>query len=450
MKQATAGQLEQTREYDVIIVGSGTAGSTLARELARGGRRVLVLERGQDRTLDERFSSLVAIANEVKLGDEGLSSMRGLVAGGSTSLYFGVADSPDCASFAALGIDVATELEAVKRELGVAMLPEARMGAKPLALKQAAESLGHAWVRREMLVDFDRYPDYAYDAKWRARDFLDDAISAGADLVTSATVSKLVIEQGRVVGVEYARKRGFGKELQRIHGRKVIVAAGEMATPQLLRDNGIAGIGARGFYCNPGYALYGIVPGLRGNDGYVGSSSAQITPEVELGDANVHRSLHRMMMLGGMKLRHLFSYPGTLGIGVKVKDGFGGELRPDGRFHKRMDDKDREKLALGRNEALRVLEKAGARHITDFGLTAAGRIGGLVRIGEHVDSRFETEVAGLHVCDGSVIPDDQRGTPTLTIVCMARALAKVLLSESSADRTDAQLRSDAREVVAEA
>lgn len=448
MNTATSPQTDHPHEYDVIIVGSGTAGSTLARELALAGRKVLVLERGGNRTLDERFASMVAIANEVKLGDQGLSSMRGLVAGGSTSLYFGVADSPDCDAFAALGIDIARELDAVKRDLGVATLPEARMGTKPQALRQAAESLGHAWRRRDMLVNFDAYPGYAYDAKWRARSHLDDALRAGATLVTDATVTKLLIEQGRAVGVEYARKRRFGTDAHRVHGRLVIVAAGEMATPQLLRDNGIQGIGARGFYCNPGYALYGIVPGLRGEDGYVGSSSAQISPDVELGDANVHRSLHRMMMIGGMKLRHLFSYPGTLGIGVKVKDGFGGELRADGRFHKVMSEGDREKLAFGRREALRVLEKAGARHVTDFGLTAAGRVGGLVRIGEHVDSRFETEVRGLHVCDGSVIPDDQRGTPTLTIVCMARALARILLAVPAPSAAGTQPRIEARETSA--
>ena len=133
-------------------------------------------------------------------------------------------------------------------------------------------------------------------------------------------------------------------------------------------------------------------------------------------------------MWKSLKVRHLFSFPDTLGIGVKVKDTLGGELRPDGRFFKSMGAGDREKLDHGRREAIRVLEKAGAKRIVDFGLTAAGRVGGLVRIGEHIDSRFETEIRDLHVCDGSMIPDEMRGPPAVTIVCMARYLSKALLA----------------------
>ena len=33
--------------YDVILIGSGAAGGSMAASLARGGHRVLLLERGQ-------------------------------------------------------------------------------------------------------------------------------------------------------------------------------------------------------------------------------------------------------------------------------------------------------------------------------------------------------------------------------------------------------------------
>ena len=36
-----------SEHYDVIIIGSGAGGGTLARHLAPSGKRILVLERGQ-------------------------------------------------------------------------------------------------------------------------------------------------------------------------------------------------------------------------------------------------------------------------------------------------------------------------------------------------------------------------------------------------------------------
>lgn len=427
----TSRETHSTRapEYDVVIVGSGTSGATMARELSAAGKKVAVLERGRYAPLNERIATILAIADEVKLGADGLSSVRAFAAGGSSSMYFGVAENPPLQAFAAHGIDLAPEVEAVEKLLRPTPTPDTHFGVKPALLQRAAEALGHEWRRREMLIDFaESAGGYSYDAKWKARDFLDEAVSNGATLIDRATVGRVMIESGRAVGVEYRAKRGFGTQTRRLHANKVVIAAGEMATPQILRDNGVSGIGARGFYCNPGYALYGIVPGLRGEEGFVGGSYSVIAPGIELGDANVHRVMHRLMMVGGMKLRHLFSFPDTLGIGVKVKDTLGGELRPDGRFYKTMDAGDREKLDHGRREAIRVLEKAGAKRIVDFGLTAAGRVGGLVRIGEHIDSRFETEIRDLHVCDGSMIPDEMRGPPAVTIVCMARYLSKALLA----------------------
>jgi choline dehydrogenase-like flavoprotein len=36
----------QTDSYDIVIIGSGAGGGTMAHALARSGRRILVLERG--------------------------------------------------------------------------------------------------------------------------------------------------------------------------------------------------------------------------------------------------------------------------------------------------------------------------------------------------------------------------------------------------------------------
>lgn len=418
------------REFDAIVVGSGTCGATLARELSRAGKSVLLLERGGNGPLRETFGGIVAIADQVKLGPDRLSTVRALTTGGSTAMYFGVVDYPPLETFRALGIELAGDLAAVRAELPIGPLPDTLLNPQAHRLRESAVALGHDWRKHDMLVDVARCPSgYAYEARWKARRYVEDAVQAGATLVARATVERILVDGERAVGVAYrARRRPFGGTLHEARARKIVVAAGELASPRLVRDCGIREVGARGFYCNPGYAIYGLVPGMRGTDGFVGSMGCDLEDGIELGDATVARALHRPMMLGGLHFRHLRAFPQTLGIGVKVKDAPGGQFGADGRFHKRIGREDQHRLEWGRRVAVGVLREAGAKHIVDFGVTAAGRVGGLLRIGEHVDARLETRLRDLHVCDGSVIPDDMRGTPTVTLVCLARYLSRQLLA----------------------
>ncbi|RLA78627.1 MAG: NAD(P)/FAD-dependent oxidoreductase, partial [Deltaproteobacteria bacterium] len=47
-------------EYDVVVVGAGPVGATVAREAAKGGARVLLLERRKSPIYPERCAGIIS------------------------------------------------------------------------------------------------------------------------------------------------------------------------------------------------------------------------------------------------------------------------------------------------------------------------------------------------------------------------------------------------------
>src|SRR5215510_7911699 len=89
------------KEFDAIVVGSGPGGATVARELSKRKKRVLILERGGDAPPNGGFLSTGSILNSVPVGD-GLATMRAFTTGGTTAVYFAVADFPPLETFLSL------------------------------------------------------------------------------------------------------------------------------------------------------------------------------------------------------------------------------------------------------------------------------------------------------------------------------------------------------------
>jgi len=239
-------------------------------------------------------------------------------------------------------------------------------------------------------------------------------------------VRNILTEQNRAVGVEYAvRKKWNRVEVRRAYARKIVLAAGSMATPPILRNSGVANIGDQGFYCDPGFAMFGFVPRLKGTETFMGSMSTSTEGEFALADASVSRLFHKLLMLANFKLSKLFQYSACVGVGVKVKDGLSGQMRADGGYYKTFSSEERARLKKGEQAAEEILRNAGARHIFNSGLGSV-HVGGMVRIREHVDESLQTQFANLHVCDGSLIPESVRVAPTLTLICLGKYLARQL------------------------
>ena len=417
---------EENGIYDCIVVGSGTAGATIARELSGRGQKVLILERGPYLPLKETLWTLGSMLKEVRVADKLMEAVV-YAAGGSSALYLAIMDEPPIDAYRALGIDLQPAYDAMRVQVPLAEMPDALMSPQTHRLREAAIAAGYDWKKKLMLIDQSKCSGvYAYDAKWKALTFVDEAVRQGAVLKCETLVDRVLIENGRAVGVECRIKEGaFGRRAVRYRAERVIVCAGALATPLLLRASGLQHVAAGGFFMDPIFTLFGRIPGLRGVDSFTGTMEARLEDSLVLRDSNFHKLPFRMFMLRYMQLSRMFKYEEHIGVTVMTHDNVGGELSADGRYNKTLDAAVFDKLARGEQAARAILERAGASDIFKTPLFTGG-VHGTLRIGGDVDARLETSVRDLYVCDGSLIPENGRVAPTLTLLCLAKYLADYL------------------------
>lgn len=265
------------RTYDYVIVGSGSAGSLLANRLSKDPSiRVLVLEAGaQDRNhwlklpvgyfrtiYDPRFSRVFETEPSEGSGDRAIAWPRGRVVGGSSSingLIFIRGQSQDFDDWAQSGAsgwsyqDVLPHFRSLERYGSGSDTYRGRYGEMTVSDLRNANPACAAWVRAAQQTglpynaDFNGETTYGVGSyqltlgrRFRASaaaSFLRPALKRGnVDLLTGAMASRVVLEKGKAVGVEY--NAGTHTYVVRAE-REVILAAGTIQSPQLLQLSGI-------------------------------------------------------------------------------------------------------------------------------------------------------------------------------------------------------------------
>ena len=86
-------------QADVIVVGSGPGGATVARELSKRGKKVLILERGYDHRGKFYYGTyLGALKYSERMAllytEEGLNIVAPIMVGGATNMFTGCSASP--------------------------------------------------------------------------------------------------------------------------------------------------------------------------------------------------------------------------------------------------------------------------------------------------------------------------------------------------------------------
>jgi choline dehydrogenase-like flavoprotein len=265
-------------------------------------------------------------------------------------------------------------------------------------------------------------------AKWTAREYVDEAVSAGAKLRTRAKVDEVLFDGGRVTGV-----RGTGPSGPfQVDAERVVLAAGGIGTAVVLQASGFADAG-RGFFIDPLQLTTAISP-WQGSPHDIPMTCGT----TDLQDEGIIMTdvidpwplyMFGLVMGGPRNPKYFLRYPRTLSIMTKARDPLTGSISRDGKVSKPLGEAEQAMLRRGSEIASRILRRAGCDTSTiTLAAPRGAHPGGTVRIGEMLDNDLQTSVAGLYVCDASVLPEPCGWPPVLTIISLAKRLVKERLT----------------------
>lgn len=414
--------------YDAIVVGTGPAGGSVAKNLADAGAKVLILEKGREmKPPQSSFSALPALS--VKFLEDKNALIHGSGTGGSSLLYFSTAAEPHEGFFEKYGIDLKDHIEAVKKELPYGKLEDRLVGKRSQQIMQAAQELGYDWqLLPKLMHQKNMQPgDHPFAGRWSSSEYITRARAKGAELIAQAEVLKVLFEGDKATGVEY-RHRGA---THKAFAKKIILSAGGTGTPAIMRRSGLDNAG-NGFFCDPLVFIMGSVPGLSAKAEIPMTAGMNLKEEgMVLTDIYLPIEAYAAFTAMSFRLDQLFTLKSNLTIMVKIKDAIEGEITADEKLLRSLTPEELKVLDRGSEISKEILYQAGAKKIFETRISAA-HPGGSVRIGDSVDSNLETSKKNLFVCDTSVIPEPWGLPPTLSMVALGKRLAQYLSSGQTA------------------
>ncbi|MBI4814225.1 MAG: GMC family oxidoreductase [Methanobacterium sp.] len=440
--------------YDVIVVGTGAGGSTVARELSMKDLDVLVLEKGDfipsgtaagelktvELTLSPELILNLEDVNEydkyefLKYPGE-LMYIEGV--GGTTPISLANAcyacttcysNSPT-AQFKIHDLELFEELIEASQGMNVSPLPHELIGPATRKIWDTAEKLGYFVEPMPKFIDYIKCNNCGLciagctrGAKWDATSFVEDAVKANATMITDFEVQRVLHTEGMCTGVEGADSQG---NIRTYHAQRVVLAAGALNTPQILKNSQITEEVGQGLFTD----LFITVGGFL--------KDACLNKEIPMGiksefgayfiSPHVSSQLVPLMAEKGFNARN----EDVVGLMVKIADESNGSLNDDGSITKPLTNADLKLLTEGYDKSVKILTEMGVDPSSIVSTAIRGaHPGGTAAMGTVVNRSLETRINGLFIADASVIPHAPGRPPILTITSLAKRLAKNIYHEA--------------------
>ncbi len=256
-------------DTEVVVIGSGAGGGTIAGVVAAAGKDVVVLEAG-GATSERDYVQLELIAGATMMykggvaltADSNVGLLAGATLGGGTTVNWQNCVKPseavrrEWAEEHGLA-DVATaefdrHLEAVLARMG-ANQQCSDLNGPHQRMVEGAKALGWSWHTATLNVDparhqphlagYTQFGDVTGAKRGTLTTYLVDAYDAGARILCHTKALRVLHDDGRATGVEATYTDPATMQTRRVTVRAahVVVAAGALETPAVLLRSGIGG-----------------------------------------------------------------------------------------------------------------------------------------------------------------------------------------------------------------
>jgi choline dehydrogenase-like flavoprotein len=495
---------DTTLSCDAVVIGSGAGGGVVAAELSAAGKDVIVLEEGGyyneadfNQLELEMMRKLYYQGGFAATADASIALIAGGCLGGGTVVNYSTSfRSPDWLreewanryGLTAFASDEYTaSMDTVYERLGV-NASHSRVSARERVLERGMRKLG--WHNDHMPRNVQGCTQDAncgfcgYGCQIGAKQstlktYLLDAYRQRARIVVNCKVDRVLIEDGRAVGVRATvRQPEMPAFTLIVRSRAVVAAAGAIGTPALLQRSAVPSKAVgKSLRLHPGVAVLGVFDEtLRP---WEGSLQAVYSDEwinldgqyhgVKLESGPMHPAIlaHAIPWRDPAQYRRLMRLlPNMSVLAPLVRDHGGGRVTArDGaaRVDYRLEKNDLADIRRGIQAAVQVMEAGGAREIftgqSAYVAYRPGQRGGVEAFMNEVDRagygtgqmgyfsfhqmgscRMGNEpatsvigpdheahaVKGLFVADGSAFPSASGVNPMITIMAMAHRASRFI------------------------